>query len=191
MKLIDNSLKSFQVKGRLPQWAYWLIGVIVFASGWYGVGRWARWVALNDLASNQDHWSADGVLEQDTDYTCVPASIVMLLKDKGIDTTTYDVAVVAGTDIFGTDGSGIIEAARHFGLHARREMMTFDDFMSAGLPGILEFRYKGTKHAAYILPVPQLDMMQMKDPVDGLLYFDKPTAAEHFGSDRWEVYLFE
>ena len=78
MKLIDNKLKSFQIKGRLPQSAYWIIMPLVFAIGWIGVGMWARSVALRDLKATPDQWTDDGILSEQTDYTCVPASIVML-----------------------------------------------------------------------------------------------------------------
>ena len=191
MRLLDNNLKSFQVVGKLPQWAYWVVGGILFYAAWTGVGIWARWSALNQLRDSKDSWTSDGILEQATDFTCVPSSIVMLLRDEGINTTTYEVAIVADTDIRGTDGSGIVKAAGHFGFHTRKSKLTFDQFMSSNLPGILIFRRHGTKHAAYILPSVDPGLMMAKDPVDGILYFSKDDANEWFGSDMWEVYLFE
>ena len=113
------------------------------------------------------------------------------MKDAGIDSTTYDVALVAGTDIFGTDEKGIVRAGKRYGFNVTRKVMSFDDFIQARLPAILEFRYKGTKHAAYIKPGKVRRVMVVKDPVDGLLLFDKSGAEEHFGGDKWEIFLFE
>ena len=190
MKLIDNNLRSFQIKGRLPQWAYWVIAAALFGIAWLGVAIWARQAALKDLAGRQDSWTADGILEQTTNYTCVPSAIVMLLKDQGISTTTYEVAVLAGTDIRGTDGHGIIKAGEHFGFLVERKLMTSEEFLRASRPGIVAFRRTGTRHAAYVKPADP-GLIEMKDSVDGLMLFDAQTANEWFGRRRWEVYLFE
>ena len=191
MKLIDNNLKSFQVTGRLPQWAIWLIAVALFGLTWLGVGVWARAAAMRDLATHTDHWDDSGILQQETNYTCVPASIVMLLKDAGIDSTTYEAATVAGTDIRGTDGGGIIQAGEHFGFDVIHERMDFDEFMARGLPAIVILKYNGIPHAAYVLPIEEMGAVEVKDPIQGLLHFYKDGADEYFGMERWDVYLFE
>jgi ABC-type bacteriocin/lantibiotic exporter with double-glycine peptidase domain len=170
---------------------YWLIGIVLFWIAWTGVAIWARQAALEQLKGMKDNWVADGTLQQGTNFTCVPTSIVMLLKDENINTTTYDVAVVSDTDIRGTDGSGIVKAAEYFGFHTKKSKLTFEQFMDSNLPGILIFRRHGTRHAAYILPNVDPNMIQVKDPVDGLLFFSKAEAEDWFGSNEWEVYLFE
>jgi hypothetical protein len=191
VKIVNNKLKSFQIVGVLPQWAYWLIGGFLFWIAWTGVAIWARQSALNQLKDMRDNWVEDGTLQQSTDFSCVPTSIVMLLKDENINTTVYDVALVSDTDVRGTDGAGIVKAAEYFGFHTKKSRLTFEQFMGSNLPGILIFRRHGDKHAAYILPNVDPNTLEVKDPVDGLLYFTKAEAEDWFGSKEWEVYLFE
>ncbi len=191
MKLIDNSLKSFYVKGKLPQWAIWMIGVALFAAAWFGVAVWARASALNALSKHIDNWDDSGILEQETSYTCVPASIVMLLKDHGIDTTTYEIAVISGTDTRGTGGNGIIKTGEHFRFNVTHEHLAFDEFFERGLPAIVIFRYKGIRHAAYVSPMPDVGYIEVKDSIQGLLHFKKEGADDYFGGEKWDVYLFE
>jgi hypothetical protein len=188
--LVTRRYSSFKIAGKLPQWAYWIIALAVFAVGWFGVGLWARHIAIRDLSASNDVWSPDGVLVEETDYTCVPASIVMLLKDYGYVTTTYKVALTAGTDIFGTSGSGIIKVAHEYGFSVKRTKMGFDEFLAQYSPGIIEFRVKGGKHAAYIMPITGSDQMKMMDPVDGLMFLSKSDAESHFNSTSWDTYLF-
>jgi len=190
MRLIDNSLKSFYIRGRLPQWAVWSIAAALFALAWLGVSVWARAAALRDLAQHTDHWNPDGILQQETNYTCVPASIVMLLKDHGVDTTTLEVATISGTDVRGTSGGGIVETGRHFGFNVSHEFLDFDEFLSRGRPAVVVFRYNGIRHAAYVWPILSLGLIEVKDPVQGLLHFQKDGASEYFGRDRWDCYLF-
>jgi len=189
--LIDNKLKSFQVRGKLPQWAIWLIAVALFTLAWTGVGIWSRHTALTDLAKHTDSWEEGGVLFQPTDYSCVPASVAMLLRDFGIDITLLESATYCGTDTFGTSGSGIKRTGRRFGFDVTRVKMEFDEFLQDGRPGIILFRKGGTPHAAYIKPLVDEGLIEMKDPVQGLLWFEKLYADEYFGSERWEIYLFD
>ncbi len=191
MKLIDNSLKSFRVAGRLPQWMVWGIAVALFFVAWSGVGIWARWSAMRELSAHTDKWSEDGVLEQETSYSCVPVSIVMLLRVAGISSTTFEVAKIAGTDIHGTAAGGIIRAGRHFGFDVERRIIGFDEFIEEGKPAIVEFRYRGIRHAALVTPVPDVGAIDVKDPVQGHLMFWKEGADDYFGSDRWVCFLFE
>ncbi|HDS30527.1 MAG TPA: hypothetical protein ENN67_05720 [Firmicutes bacterium] len=190
MKLIDNSLPSFRVPGRLPQWLVWSIAICLFIASWIGVDIWARKTAMDDLAKHTDRWDEFGILQQETSYTCVPASIVMLLKSQGIDTTTYEVAKIAGTDIRGTGSSGIIRAGRHFGFSVNTRRMNFHEFYGAGLPAIIEFRHEGINHAAFVRPVSDVRMIEVTDPIQGLLYFKKKNADEYFGSEKWRCFLF-
>jgi len=190
MKLIDNNLKSFYVNGRLPQWAIWSFAAVLFCLAWYIVAIWARHAALAELSKYTDTWDDAGILEQETNYTCVPASMVMLLKDQGIDTTTYDAAVATGTDIRGTGGSGIIRAGKQFGFTVEHVHIGFYEFKDRGLPGIVIFRSKGIRHAAYVLPLTDVGYIQVKDPVQGLLHFGKGGADEYFEKSTWDVFLF-
>jgi hypothetical protein len=190
--LINNNLKSFQVPGRLPQWAYWVVAAVLFGIVWQCVGLWARWAALNDLKDRVDIWNQDGTLQQQTNYTCVPSAIVMLLKDYGIDTTTYDIAVISDTDIRGTSGSGIIATAKHFGfVPPYREILTFDEFVAKQTPALIIFRRHGVRHAAYLKLTPDPLIIEVKDSVDGLLMFDISMANDWFGADKWDIYLFK
>jgi hypothetical protein len=56
---------------------------------------------------------------------------------------------------------------------------------------VVEFRYKGIKHAAFVRPVPEAEVIRIKDPVQGLLLLWKDGAEEYFGSERWVCFLFE
>ncbi|MFH1676659.1 MAG: cysteine peptidase family C39 domain-containing protein, partial [bacterium] len=178
MSLIDNKLKSFRVAGNIPQWLVWIIAVCLFGIVWTAVGMWARSTALRDLKLTPDRWDENGVLMQETNYTCVPVSIVMLLREYGVETNTYDVALVAGTDIFGTSGAGIIRAGRHFGFDVTDKKMTFMEFTENGESGIIQFRSNKIKHAAFIKPVSGSQMIEVKDPSQGLLFFDKDGAID-------------
>jgi len=191
MKLIDNNLKSFYVKGRLPQWAIWLIAALLFCLAWLAVSVLSRQAALTELAKHTDNWDDSGILEQETPYTCVPAAMTMLLEEQGIDTTTYEMAVCTGTDTRGTDGGGVIRGGRQFGFNVEHVKLGFDEFMERGLPGIIIFRYKGIRHAAYILPMNDVGYIQVKDSIQGLLNFEKDGADNYFKSPEWDVYLFE
>jgi len=191
MKLIDNNLRSFYVKGKLPQWAIWLFAAVLFCIAWYLVSVCARAAALAELKKHTDHWDDSGILNQETSYTCVPASMTMLMKDQGIDTTTYDMAVATGTDIRGTDGGGIVRGGREYGFEVEHIKLGFDEFMERDLPGIVIFSYKKIRHAAYILPMRDVGYIQVKDSIQGLLHFEKDGANDYFESEEWDVYLFK
>lgn len=190
MKLIDNNLRSFYVKGKLPQWASWLIGIALFSLAWFAVSVWARHAALVDLAKYTDNWTPDGILQQETNYSCVPAALVMLLDDEGIDTTTLDVAGFAGTDIRGTSGGGVIKVGDRFGFDVIHQRMTFDKFLSQDLPAIIIFKYNGIRHAAYITRLTDLNLIRVKDSIQGLLIFQKDEADDYFEAENWDLYLF-
>lgn len=191
MKLIDNSLSSFRIKGNLPQWGYWTIALVLFCLAWLAVMQYARWLAIRDLALTGDSWSDDGVLIQTTNYTCVPAALVMLLKDFGINVSTKDIAKEAGTDIFGTSAAGIFRVGKKYGFKVIRQKMDFSRFADTRLPGIILFRSKGIKHAAYLKYNKEFGVLEVKDPVDGLLKLNEQDAIKHFGNQRWEVFLFD
>ena len=167
MKLIDNSLPSFRVTGKLPQWAYWSIAAVFFALSWFGVNGWARAYALHDLSNRVDEWSDEGVLIQETNYTCVPSSLVMLLKNREINITTLDATRVAGTSFFGTDGSGIIKAGKHYGFDVHNRKIGAEELLSLNEEVIVIFRYKGIMHAAAVAPIADMGMFDVRDSVEG------------------------
>jgi hypothetical protein len=101
------------------------------------------------------------------------------------------VAKVAGTDIRGTSATGIVKAGEHFGFKVEHRVMGFNEFFNTNLPTIIEFRYNGIKHAAFAQVWPEQNVIEVKDPVQGLLYFNKETADEYFGSEEWQCFLFE
>ncbi len=191
MSIVDNNLKSFHVKGNLPQWAVWCIALVLFMAAWSGVSVWARATALRDLQKYEDQWGDDGILEQPTDYTCVPAAIVMLLTEQGFSPTLYEIADISGTDIRGTGGRGIIKTGEYFGFNVTHEHLTFDEFMETGLPAIIIFRYKQIRHAAYISQIKGYDLVRVKDSVQGLLHFERDGANDYFDGETLDCYLFE
>ncbi|MCX6645390.1 MAG: cysteine peptidase family C39 domain-containing protein, partial [bacterium] len=166
------------------------IALVLFGCAWIGVGIFARSSAMNDLRDYQDSWTDDGILLQPNDYSCVPAAITMLLTEHGVRATLYEVADVAGTDIFGTEGSGVTKAGNHYGFNVNHENLTFDQFMQTGLPGIIIFKSKGDRHAAYISQDSQLNLLRVKDPVQGLLNFETDGANDYFEGSVWDCYIF-
>lgn len=191
MKLIDNKLQSFQVAGRIPQWIAWLIAGLLFVLAWFGVGYWARTFALNEISLTEDEWTSDGILVQETSYTCVPSSIVMLLSGRGVETNTLEVATLAGTDFFGTGSGGIFKAGRYFGFSVERKYISFNELFDLDSEVLVLFRRNGERHAATIKPVRELGVVDVRDPVQGRLYFTEEDANNYFGSEKWECYIFE
>ncbi|HEX9744690.1 MAG TPA: cysteine peptidase family C39 domain-containing protein [bacterium] len=190
MKLIDNDLKSFSVKGTLPQWAYWVIAAVFFAIAWTGVNMWARAFAMDQLSRLPDNWISEDILIQDTNYSCVPASMVMLLKSRGINTSTYEVARVSGTSFFGTGADGIIRGGRYFGFRVEKKKLGFEDVIAMDDELLVIFRYEGILHAAAVEPHRDFNTVYVRDSVEGLLVYDKEQAEDYFGSDKWTCYTF-
>lgn len=191
MSIVDNSLKSFYVKGKYPQWIAWSVAVFLFAGAWMGVGAVARSSAMRDLRLHQDQWTEDGILVQPTDYSCVPAAIVMLLTEQGFKPSLLEIAEITGTDLRGTNPWGISKAGNFYGFDVIHKRMTFEEFMASGSPAIAVFRYKGIRHAAYISQIREYNILRVKDPVQGLLHFEEDGANEYFDGDLWDCYIFE
>jgi ABC-type bacteriocin/lantibiotic exporter with double-glycine peptidase domain len=146
---------------------------------------------LRDLKQYQDIWTREGILNQPTDYSCVPAAITMLLTEQGFSPTLYEIAEMSGTDTRGTSGSGIIKSGKNYGFDVIHRRLTFDEFMGIGLPGIIMFKHQGLKHAAYISVVREFNLLRVKDSVQGLLHFERDGANEYFGGEIWDCYLFK
>ncbi len=166
----------------------------LFAVVWFGWGAVSRSIALRNIPS-VDFIGENGLIEQDTSYTCVPAALTMFLRDKGIDTTQYEVAVLAGTDLSGTDDRGIRRAMRHFGFETAIKRMDFDEIYDYGEPLVMEERFSGILHVSYIRPGhnPFLKAVEILDPIDGYLVFTGNGFYEYYGEpgSKKKCFLFE
>jgi predicted double-glycine peptidase len=175
----------------LPAWANLLIFSVAFAGVYYATRTWLRVYAVNQVLIQDDKWSKDGVLMQTTRFTCVPASIVMLLKDQGIDSDTYEIVTLTKTNTEGTDPAEILAVGKHFGFSVITERMDFNRFMKRNLPAVVTFTWQNEFHAVYVRPDKEHNVLDVKDPSMGRLYFKEDQVKDYFGSDEWDCYLFE
>jgi predicted double-glycine peptidase len=176
---------------RIPAWVPLLLialfFVLILGGTRLGVRAWVVYRIWEQL----DNWNQDGVLIQTTKFSCVPCSIVMLLKDEGIEASAARVAWIAGTDLKGTAPEGIKRAGKYYGFDVRETEMGFEELMEANLPAIVEFWHEGILHAVYVRPDPRNGRLVIKNPSVGLVYTQRSDVQRHFGSDRWDVFLFE
>jgi len=190
-RLVVDKKGRFKKVFGLPAWVALLLALIVFGL-FFGLTRgWLRFSAVNQVLLQNEQWNSDGVLMQGTRFTCVPASLVMLLRDQGIYTTTLDVMEIAGTNTEGTDCSQIPKVADAFGFRVRQERLGFDALMSTDLPAIATFTYEGEFHAVYARPDRRHGWLVVKDPSVGLSTIDKNNMSEYFGVEELDCYLFE
>ena len=184
-------------KGRLkrvavtPAIVVLILMAVIFAGVFFLTRKSLRFYAINKVLFQQDQWNKDGVLMQETRFTCVPASLVMLLKDKGITTDTFDITQLAGTNTEGTDCSVIPSIGEHFGFHVREETIGYDAIMAENLPSILTFTWQNMFHAVYAKPDKEHGWLEVKDPSVGLSTIDKKNWKEYFGTDEVDCFLFE
>lgn len=176
---------------RIPSWVPLLLVGLFFAVILGGTRLGVRVYVICRIWEQLENWDKDEILIQSTKFSCVPCSIVMLLKDEGIEASAARVAWIAGTDLKGTTPGGIKRVGRYYGFEVRETEMGFDELMEANLPAIVEFRHEGILHAVYVRPDPENGRLIVKNPSVGLVYTQRSDVGRHFGSDWWDVFLFE
>ena len=164
-----------------------IFGLVV----WGGMRFGQRAMAVYDIWRKPMVWDADGILMQNTKWSCVPCSIVMILDDEGIESTTAEIAWISGTDLTGTASEGIIMAGNYYGFDVIETKMGFDELMDADTPAIVFFPWENYLHAVYVRPDRENNWLEVKNPAMGLYYTNKELVMNHFGSDYWDVFLFE
>jgi hypothetical protein len=175
----------------LPPFFGFLLVVAVFA-GIFAVTRyWLRFYAVNVVLLQDENWNDDGVLMQSNKFTCVPASVVMLLKEAGARTDTLAITEMCGTNTEGTNPDDIIAIGEHFGFDVRKENLDVGGLMDENLPAVVTFTWQDTLHAVYVKPDRRKGRLVVKDPSMGLLYVNGENAREYFGTDKVDAYIFE
>ena len=188
--VFDKHGRARKILG-LPPFLAFLLAVLVFAGILLLTRYWLRFYAVNTVLLQNENWNDDGVLMQSNRFTCVPASLVMLLKDSGIRTTMLEITEMSGTNTEGTDPDDIIGIGRHFGFDVRKQMLDVDGLMRADLPAIVTFTWENSLHAVYVKPDHRNGWLIVKDPSMGLLHVNNENALEYFGSDKVDAYLFD
>ena len=174
--------RSFQLHGDTPKWKVAVAVVILFSAGWFGWGAVSRAIALRNIP-RVDFIGKHGIIEQDTSYTCVPAALTMYLRDADVETTQYEVAVLAGTNLSGTSDRGIRKSLRHFGYDVTIKRMDFWEIYRYKKPLVLEERHLGILHVSYIRPYehPAYKAIEILDPIDGYMVVSQKGFYEYYG----------
>jgi ABC-type bacteriocin/lantibiotic exporter with double-glycine peptidase domain len=165
--------------------------MIVFAGIFLLTRYWLRFYAVNTVLLQNENWNDDGVLMQSNRFTCVPASLVMLLKDSGASTTMLQITEMSGTNTEGTNPDDIIGIGSRFGFDVKKQMLDVDGLLNANLPAIVTFTWENSLHAVYVKPDQDEGWLVVKDPSMGLLHVNNQNALEYFGSAKVDAYLFD
>lgn len=108
-----------------------------------------------------------GCLQQSSGLTCAPATACMLLRHYGINASEGELAYLAGTSLFGTDGPAIARALRlkvePFGLQVRLER---PQSMPLRRPFLAVVRSPNLGHALLVERL-LVEQVTVVDPLDG------------------------
>lgn len=177
---------------KTPRWIVLIVAVILLLGAFWGTDFYTYRMAIHDLSLTPDVINSDGVIMQTTDYACAPASLAMLMRDKGFNVTTLDMAKAAYTGIFGTWARGIPVVGRKYGFKVTEKMMDFNEIIDMNLPMIIWEREKGTVHAVYAVPNLSLRVLNVKDPSVGFSILDETAFYQYFNRDRKKrCFIFE
>jgi hypothetical protein len=186
--------KTFQLYEDIPRWKVAIAVAVLFLAGWFGWQATSRAVALGNIPK-MDFIGPRGVIEQDTTYTCVPAALAMFFRDAGIETTQYEIAVIAGTNLSGTSDRGIRKVAERYGYALAINKLDFWEIYKYGKPLVLEERHRGVLHVSYIRPYRQLKVqaLEILDPIDGYLLLTGEGFYEYYGepNSKKKCFLME
>jgi hypothetical protein len=180
-RLVVSKSGHFTKVFGLPPIIGWLLAIAVFAAIFFLTRAWLRMYAVDQTLLQADRWNKDGVLMQGTKYTCVPASLVMLLKEQGISTDTYEMTERSGTNTEGTECGNIPKIGEHYGFKVTQKKLNYDNFMSTNLPAIVTFTWHDMFHAAYARVDKEKGYIVVKDPSVGLSTLDKKNWRKYFG----------
>lgn len=130
---------------------------------------------------------------QETDYSCAPACLRMVLAGAGIEKSEEDLREISDCTIEGTDALKIVDAARSLGFtNSRKFNLEFDDlksFLSQNIYPIVYLKLRlGTaslmqQHAVVIIEVRQENLL-LYDPVRGEIEIDKPDFLQSWNAMR-------
>jgi predicted double-glycine peptidase len=156
-----------------------VLALVVVAGAFFAwSGRWMLWHRLPDLGPTQMHAN---VCKQSTDYTCVAASMVTLLKARGIETSEQEMAERAFVQVGGgaTDSRALWALERTLvgtGLKARYATMTLGELIAAEKPALVQLDWGF--FTSHMVPVMHADekSVTIGDPLMGL----KVMAAGEF-----------
>ncbi len=190
MKIKSTRRPASRASGKIPGWIPLLLVALFFVLVWVGTRLAVRGYVVWTIDRQGANWDSDGVLVQNTRFSCVPCSIVMLLKDRGVDAGAGEVAWISGTDTKGTSPEGIKTVGNYYGFIVDEKKMGFAELMEKNLPAVVEYTWEGTLHAVYVRPDRKNQYLVVKNPARGLTYVYENGAGQYFGSDTWDVFLF-
>lgn len=160
-----------------------LVLVIVAGAFFAWSGRWMLHHRLPNLGPTQMHGM---ICKQSTDYTCVAASLVTLLKARNIDTSEQEMAQLAYVQVGGgaTDSRALWaleEKLKGTGLIARYATMTLPELIAAEKPALVQMDWGF--FTSHMVPVMHADATSVTigDPLTGL----KTIPAQEF-SRLWK-----
>jgi hypothetical protein len=184
--------KTFVMAEKTPRLAVLIIVIILLTGAFWGTDYYTYTMAIHDLSLTPDVTNSDGVIMQTTDYACAPASLAMLMNDKGFHVTTLDMAKAAHTGIFGTWARGIPAVGRKYGFKVTEKMMNFEEIIDTNLPMIIWERDKGSVHAVYAVPNLSTRVLYVKDPSVGYSILDQSAFYNYFNRDeKKRCFIFE
>ena len=179
--------QTFVIHGKTKQWQFWLILALLLFVVYWLTSYTARYLALNDPRLEVDVVDRDGVILQTTGYSCGPASLTMLLRDKGFDVTQLMMAEAAYTGIFGTNSAAMPRVGDKYGFDVEIEYLSFNEIIDKNLPMILEEE----EHVVYIVPDLASRILHVKDPQSGLFIMAEDDFYKYFlPKEKKKCYIF-
>ncbi len=118
-----------------------ILALVIVAGAFFAwSGRWMVWHTLPDLGPTQMHGE---ICKQSTDYTCVAASLVTLLKARGVETSEQEMAELAFVQVGAgaTDSRALWALQRKLhgtNLRARYASMTLPELIAANKPALVQ-----------------------------------------------------
>jgi hypothetical protein len=129
------------------------------------------WWRFGAAASWQRTVNANGCLVQSTRWTCSPAAGVMLLHNHGVPASEGEMAYLANTTLFGTDGltlaCALTEKVRDRAWHAELHETDYQHCCSRGKPFVAHISSQETgAHAVFVSKI-SADHVEVVDPLVG------------------------
>ena len=107
-----SKFTTFHLYEKVPRWKVALAAVVLFCVAWFAWESISRHIALNYIPE-VDVIDADGVIPQASTFSCAPSALAMFFRDAGIETSQYEIAKIAGTNMSGTTDRGMRKAVEH------------------------------------------------------------------------------
>lgn len=182
---------TFRLYENVPRWKVAIAAIVLFAVAWFAWESISRVIALSYIPKI-DVVDSDGVIPQASTFSCAPAALAMFFKDEGIETSQWEIAKIAGTNMSGTTDRGIRKAVVHFGYKATIKRMDYQDIRKYGKPLIIKDRFKETVHITYVKPINNvmLRAVEILDPIDGYFRVREQGFYDFFGDPGSKVKCF-